>query len=144
MAIFEEPRALFIALMLICPVIAIVNAVISGNKLKKFARRMRMFSSFDDILTFQKVVAQQMYAALVQIVLITIPAVLYVVGAVRGYMNPSDLIIVIVPAFVVLYIGLRGKEVERRIRVIPAKTKDLERQRDDIVTTWVKRPLPDW
>ena len=144
MAIFEEPRALFITLMLICPAIAIVNSVIFGGKLKKFARRMKMFSSYDDILAFQRVVAQQMYAALIQIVLLTIPAVLYVVGAVRGYMNPSDLIFVIVPAFVVLYVGLRGKQVERQVRVIPARDRDLERQRDEIVTTWVKRPLPDW
>ena len=63
MAILEEPRTLFIALMLICPAIAIINSVIFGNTLKQFALRMRMLSSYDDILYFQRVVKQQMYAA---------------------------------------------------------------------------------
>lgn len=144
MAIFDEPRTLFIALMLICPTVAIINSIIFGNKLNQFARRMRMLSSYDDILYFQRVVSQQMYAALFQIVLLAIPAILYVVGALRGYLSAGDLIFVILPSFVVLFVGLRQKATERQVRVIPARDRDLERQRDEIVTTWVKRPLPDW
>jgi hypothetical protein len=144
MAIFDEPRTLFIALMLICPTVAIINSIIFGNKLKQFVRRMRMLSSYDDILYFQRVVSQQMYAALFQIVLLAIPAVLYVVGALRGYLTAGDLIFVILPSFVVLFVGLRQKQTERQVRVIPARDRDLERQRDEIVTTWVKRALPDW
>jgi len=144
MAILDEPRTLFVAFMLICPTVAIINSIIFGNKLKQFARRMRMFSSYDDILYFQRVVSQQMYAALIQIALLAIPAILYVVGAVRGILNVGDLIFVIVPSFVVLFVGLRQKETERKVRVIPARDRDLEQQRDEIVTTWVKRALPDW
>jgi hypothetical protein len=144
MAILEEPRTLFIVLMLICPAIAIINSVIFGNKLKQFARRMRMLSSYDDILYFQRVVKQQMYAALFQMALLATPAILYVVGAVRGYLSVGDLIFVIGPSFIVLFAGLRLKATERKVRVIPARDRDLEQQRDDIVTVWVKRALPNW
>lgn len=144
MAILEEPRTLFIALMLICPAIAIINSVIFGNKLKQFARRMRMLSAYDDILYLQRVVKQQMYAALVQMALLATPAILYVVGAVRGYLSAGDLIFVIAPSFVVLFAGLRLKATERKVRVIPARDRDLEQQRDEIVTVWVKRALPNW
>jgi len=144
MALVNEPRIIFIGLMLIFPVIALVNALVFGRELRQFSRRMVMFSSYDDIMYFQKVVAHQMYAALFQIVLLATPAVLYVVGAVRGYLEATDLVFVILPSIVIIALGMSMKKVELRVRRIPARDEDLEQQRDAIVTTWVKKPLPDW
>lgn len=139
-----EPRNLFIALILLCPAVAIINALIFGNKLKQFAQRTRMFSSQDDIVDFQRVVSQQMYAALVQIVLLSVPAVLFVVGIMRGFLGVSDLVFVVVPSLIILAMGIAMKKTEQQVRRIPARDDDLARQRDAIVTTWMKKPLPDW
>ena len=144
MEFFQEPRNLFIGLMLLFPAIAIGNSLFFGSKLKQFARRIRIFSSYDDIVLFQRVVSQQMYAALVQMVLLVIPAILFVVGVLRGYLDISALVYVVVPSLVILACGIAFKKVEQQVRSIPARDEDLERQRDAIVTTWIRRALPDW
>ena len=144
MNLLHEPRNLFIALMLLCPAVAVVNSLVFGSKLKRFARRIRMFSSQDDIVRFQRVVAQQMYAALTQIVLLSVPAVLYVLGVVRGFLGVADLVFVIVPSLVVLAFGIAMKKVEQQVRRIPTRDEDLARQRDAVVTTWMRKPFPDW
>jgi hypothetical protein len=144
MDLLHEPRILVIALMLLCPTVAVVNSLVFGSKLKRFARRIRMFSSQDDIVRFQRVVAQQMYAALAQIVLLAVPAVLYVLGVVRGFLGVGDLVFVIVPSLVVLAFGIAMKKTEQQVRRIPARDDDLARQRDAVVTTWMRKPLPDW
>jgi hypothetical protein len=144
MDLFQEPRNLFIALMLLCPAVAVVNSLVFGSKLKRFARRIRMFSSQDDIVRFQRVVAQQMYAALTQIVLLSVPAVLYVLGVVRRFLGVADLVFVIVPSLVVLAFGIAMKKVEQQVRRIPTRDEDLARQRDAVVTTWMRKPFPDW
>ncbi|MEJ2188790.1 MAG: hypothetical protein P8Y93_05110 [Acidobacteriota bacterium] len=144
MDLLHEPRNLVIALMLLCPTVAVVNSLVFGSKLKQFARRIRMFSSQDDIVRFQRVVAQQMYAALAQIVLLAVPAVLYVLGVVRGFLGVGDLVFVIVPSLVVLAFGIAMKKTEQQVRRIPARDDDLARQRDAVVTTWMRKPFPDW
>jgi hypothetical protein len=137
MDLFQEPRNLFIALMLLCPAVAVVNSLVFGSKLKRFARRIRMFSSQDDIVRFQRV-------ALTQIVLLSVPAVLYVLGVVRGFLGVADLVFVIVPSLVVLAFGIAMKKVEQQVRRIPTRDEDLARQRDAVVTTWMRKPFPDW
>lgn len=144
MDLFQDPRNLFIALMLLCPTVAVINSLVFGSKLKRFARRIRMFSSQDDIVRFQRVVAQQMYAALTQIVLLSVPAVLYVLGVVRGFLGVADLVFVVFPSLVVLAFGIAMKKVEQQVRRIPARDEDLTRQRDAVVTTWMRKPFPDW
>ena len=144
MDLLHEPRNLFVILMLACPTVAVVNSFVFGNKLKQFARRMRMLSSQDDITRLQRVVSQQMYAALAQIVLLAVPAILYVLGVLRGVLGASDLVLVIVPSLIVLAMGIAMKKVEQRVRRIPARNDDLARQRDAVVTTWMRKPFPDW
>ncbi len=143
-SVVHQPRIVFITLMLLCPAVAVVNSLIFGSKLKRFAHRIRMFSDHDDIVHFQRVVAQQMYAALAQVVLLAVPAVLFVLGVFRGFLGVGDLVFVIVPSLVVLALGIAMKKVEHRVRRIPARDDDLARQRDAVVSTWMRKPFPDW
>jgi fatty acid desaturase len=131
-------------IILLCPVIAIVNAVWFGSELQRFTRRVSTFSSTSDIESFKAVVSRQMYAALAQIVLLAVPPILFFVGLLKGFLDPSDVIAIILPMAVVILVGWLYKQVENQARTIPAADDELTRQRDAIIETWLKKPFPDW
>jgi hypothetical protein len=85
-----------------------------------------------------------MYAALAQIVLLAAPPIMFLVGIVRGVLGPGDLIFVIVPSLVVLAVAFAYKSVEKNVQSTPAADDELRRQKDAIIHTWLKKPLPDW
>jgi hypothetical protein len=103
-----------------------------------------MIASTVDIERMKAVVARQMYAALVQIVLLAAAPIAYVVGLARGELRPTDALYIIVPAAAVIVLSLGSKRVEARARALAAADEELARQRDRIVHTWMKKPFPDW
>ena len=137
-------RSTYLFLILVLPLLAILNAVWFGSELQRFARDVRTFSSTHEIERFKGVVARQMYAALVQIVLLVVPPILFFVGIVRGVLTPGDIIFIIVPSAVVILVAALYKQTETKVKSIPANDDELRRQRDAIIHTWLKKPLPDW
>ena len=137
-------RSLFIAIVLILPAAAAVNSVVHGVLLRKYVRRTRYLRTEQDIVRLQKVVAQQMYAAVVQVGLLILPLVLYLVGVFTGNLYPTDLPLIIVPAGLILVLSYFFKKVEIETRKIPALNPRIEKRRDEIAATWKKKALPDW
>ncbi len=139
-----EPRTVFIAVMLQLPAAAGVNAIVHGLQLNAFLKRTPTFATYQNIVDFERIVARQMYAALLQIVLLVAPGVLFAVGLVRGALAIDDVIYVILPAFVILALGIAFKKLEHRAASIPVSDPVLEERRNHIVHVWNTRPLPDW
>jgi TRAP-type C4-dicarboxylate transport system permease large subunit len=137
-------RSTYLFLMLLFPLLAILNAVWFGSELQKFAKEVRTFSSTHEIERFKGVVGRQMYAALVQIVLLVVPPILFFVGIAKGALTPGDIIFIIVPSAVVIAVAALYKQTEKQVKEIPANDDELRRQRDVIIHTWLKKPLPDW
>ena len=140
----EASRSGYIALILLCPAIAVLNAVLHGSQLKAFLERTRAFDTYQDIAEFEKVVARQMYAALVQIALLVTPGVVFVVGLVRGVLAVEDFLYVLLPSFVILGIGVAFKTLEKNVREIPVSDPILAERRAHIVKVWMTKPFPDW
>ena len=140
----EASRTGYIALILLLPAVAVLNALIHGTQLKAFLERTPAFATYQDIVEFEKVVARQMYAALVQIALLVAPGIVLVVGIVRGVLSIEDILYVVLPSFVILALGLAFKQVENKVRAIPVSDPILEEQRDHIVKVWNAKPFPDW
>jgi len=44
----------------------------------------------------------------------------------------------------VLAVAFAYKSVEKNAQSIPAADDELRRQRDAIIHTWLKKPVPDW
>ena len=118
--------------------------MIHGSQLRGFLVRTPAFATYQDIAEFEKIVARQMYAALVQIVLLVAPGVVFVVGLVRRVLSIADILYVVLPSFVILALGVAFKKVENKVRSIPVGDPILEERRDHIVKVWMTKPLPDW
>lgn len=137
-------RDVYLWLMLGFPAVAMANAWWFGRELKRFVDATPAISSTADIERMKAVVGRQMIAALVQIVLLAAGPIILVVGLVRGALRPADALYVIVPAAAVIVLSLGAKATEARARSLDAADEELARQRDSIVETWLKKPLPDW
>lgn len=137
-------RQTYLLIILILPAVAILNSWFFGSELQRFTRAVRTISSTAEIEQFKAVVARQMYGALVQIVLLAVPPIVFFVGIVRGVLGPGDLVFVIVPSLVVIAVAVVYKRVEKEAQSIPVADDELRRQRDMIIHTWLKKPLPDW
>lgn len=144
MEIIEGSRGLFVALMLALPAIAAVNALVHGSQLRAFLQRTPAFTTYQDIIEFEKVVARQMYAALLQIGLLASPAIVLVIGLVRKVLAANDILFVLLPALAIAALGMAFKHLEHKVRTIPAEDPILEERRQHIVQVWNTKPFPDW
>ncbi len=130
--------------MLGLPALAVVNAFWFGTELKNFLSSTPRLESSHDLERFKTVVAHQMYAALIQIVLLATPPIVFFFGIFRGVLNPSDLLYIIGPSAVILIVAAMYRGHEKRAKSIPTADPGLEQQRDAIIHTWMRRPWPDW
>ena len=130
--------------MLALPALAVVNAFWFGTELKNFVSSTPRLESSHDIERFKTVVAHQMYAALVQFVLLAAPPIVFFVGVFRSVLSPSDILYIIGPSAVILIVAAIYRSEEKRAKSIPTADPELERQRDAIIHTWLRKPLPDW
>jgi hypothetical protein len=137
-------RETFVLLLLLLPGLAVANALVFGGELRRFLREVPSLSSTRDVERYKTVVAHQMYAALAQIGLLGAPILLFFVGVARGVLGPGDVLLIILPSLVVIVVAAQLKKVETQARQIPAADDELATQRDVIVATWIKKPLPDW
>lgn len=140
----EASRTGYVALMLLCPAIAVLNALMHGSQLKRFLERTPVFSTYQDIIDFEKIVARQMYAALVQIALLVAPGVVLVVGIIRDVLSARDILYFVLPSFVIMALGFAFKTLENKVRSIPVSDPILDDRRDHIVNVWLTKPFPDW
>lgn len=130
--------------MLACFCAAVVNALYFGMELKRFTASTPMLASTHDLERFKVVVAHQMYAALGQIALLATPTFIYFVGVFTGVMAPSDLLYVLVPSAVILLLAAHYRGWEKQAKNLKTADPELTAQRDAIVSTWMKKPLPNW
>jgi hypothetical protein len=144
MEITESSRGVYFGLMLALPAIAVVNALVHGSQLRAFLQRTPAFATYQDIVDFEKVVARQMYAALLQIGLLVSPGIVFVVGLVRGALDINDFLFVLLPALAIGALGAAFKVLENTVRAIPTDDPILEERRDHIVRVWNSKPFPDW
>jgi len=137
-------RSTYLFLMLLFPALALLNSWWFARELKRFLAATPAVASAADLERMKKVVGRQMYAALAQILLLAAAPVVFVVGLLHRQLHPSDVLFIILPSAVVLLLSLSVKRIEAAVRGLDAADDELRRQRDAIVRTWLKKPLPDW
>lgn len=130
--------------MLTLPALGAINAIYHGRSLQRYVRQTKRIRDLDGLERFQKMVARQMYAALVQLVLLVVPLILYFIGIPTEILRFGDIVFVFIPAGVLIALGHHFKKVETEVCRIPALGEDLEEQRLAVIKTWRTRPLPDW
>ena len=131
-------------LLVMLPGLALANLWWFGRELRSFVDSTPVLASTADIERMKRVVARQMYAAMAQILLLAGAPILFVFGLARGVLRPTDALYVILPAAAVIVFSLGFKRTEAAARSLEAADDELARQRDRIVQTWMRKPLPDW
>jgi hypothetical protein len=139
-----DPRTVLIAAIVLLPAAGAVNAVIHGRLLSQFVRDTPAIRTYQDLLDFERMVARQMYAALMQILLLALPGLLFAVGLIRKILGPGDFLYILAPAGIIMVMGIAFKGIEKRAQAIPAEDPVLEERRQHIIKTWISKPFPDW
>ncbi|HSN56286.1 MAG TPA: hypothetical protein VLT32_16590 [Candidatus Sulfomarinibacteraceae bacterium] len=139
-----ETRIILLAAILTCFAAALLNALWFGLELRRFSKRTRILASTADLEEFKRVVGNQMRAALAQIGLLALPAVLFAVGLVLEEFEAGDILFIIVPSALVVVLAMVFRTWEVDVRSIRVVGPELAAERDAIVTTWRRKPLPDW
>ncbi|MCU0303517.1 MAG: hypothetical protein MUC56_05630 [Thermoanaerobaculales bacterium] len=123
---------------------AALNSFWFGLRLRRFVLAKQRLASDLDLFRFKALVADQMRAALIQIVLLSAPVVIVVAGIVAEVLYPTDVLFVVVPAVVILAIAAYFRRWEIEARAIETATPELLEQRDAVVRTWLRKAWPDW
>jgi hypothetical protein len=139
-----ETRTLLILGILGFATAGIANSIWFGLDLKRYSERTQILATRLDMLRFKKVVARQMYAALIQAVLLIVPLVIFFTGVSFEILNPSEILLVIVPSVIMIFVAVFSRRWEYRVKTIAAADPEIEEQRDAIVRTWLRKPWPDW
>jgi hypothetical protein len=115
-----------------------------GFELKGFLSRTPELASAVDLAAFRRIVARQMYGALAAMVLAATAAGIAVFGLFQRSIRVTDLFPVLIIGMALLPVGIWCKAIEARAKAISAGDESLRRQRDEVVDTWMRKPLPDW
>lgn len=137
-------RAFLLTAMIASPGLALVNAAYQGRNLKRFLDRTPELASTLDLENYMRVVGRQMWAALVQAVLLLIAPACFVWGLAIRCLTPGDFVWILLPNVVVILVARSFRSLELRAWSLPAADQELAAERDRIVHVWKTKPLPDW
>jgi len=139
-----DTRSLFIFGILGFATAGLMSSVWFGLELKKFVDRTPILATHLDMMRFKRVVSHQMYAALLQVVLLSAPIVIFFTGMMFDFLTASDIFVIIVPSVIILIVAAFTRKWETRAKTMPTASPEIKAERDAIVHTWLRKPLPDW
>ena len=125
-------------------VLGLVNTAVGWTRLDACATDHRSLESEQDMGAYKALVATQMYLALAQIVLLLVPVAIYFYGAITGRLGTRGLVVVLFMSTVIIVLSKVMKRTASDIKAIPCATTDLATERERVVSTWDRRPFPDW
>lgn len=134
----------FITLLILFPSVAIIVFFIFATELRRFIRKVPEIQTHQHIEYFKHVVSHQMYAALLQIVLLGIPVVLFLLRAISRLLRFDDVWFMLIPSIIVLILGQSFKATEKKAKTLPVSDPQLKDERERIVKIWMRKPFPTW
>lgn len=137
-------RAVILGAMLGCFGLGILLLVFFAMDLRRLLAEVSEIRSAADMERYKRSVGRQMVGALVQIVVLLAPWAFFGYGIVRKVVTVKDLpLFVVLPSIFIFAAGMAMKNLERRVKTLPA-AEEFRAERDRVVETWAKKPLPDW
>lgn len=124
------------------PALGLLISAWNGRQMKQFLAEVSMLEDHHDLERFKDEAGRNMYFALVIMGLIGIAAV----PVIAGFIFYGQIFLTVTLGVGATY-SLSGyclTKLEKKIQKIPTANEALERERDRIVTIWLKKALPDW
>ena len=130
---------------LIAPfLIALAMTAILGAEMKAFLREVPSIRTVAHLARFKRLAANNMYAALLQIVLFLVPWGVYIYGLNKGHLAQGEIGIILIASVITFFAAQQLKKVEADIRTLPVEDPQLRIERDRVVETWMHKLFPDW
>jgi hypothetical protein len=137
-------REILLGAMLGCYGLGLALMVIFAMDLKRLLAEVPEIRAASDMERYKRSVGKQMVGALVQIIVLLAPWAFFGYGVVKKVITARDLLLfVVLPSILIFVAGQIMKGLERRVKTLPAPQEFLA-ERDRVVQTWIKKPLPDW
>jgi len=115
-----------------------------GSELKQFLSRVPQLRSQEDLDEYRRMAGRQMYAALIQIVVLGTPFILFMYGVFKGYFNCIHVLLYLALNGALFMVSMMIKQIELQVRQLPAANEAIAAERDRIVHIWRTKALPNW
>lgn len=130
--------SLFLLFILIF-MLAIVNTILAGVHVRAFVSQKDAIDSRKTLDEFKKMVTQQMYQALLQLVLLGSTVLLGMYGIFTGKLS---LFIVLLLNGIIIGLSMIFKSVEKRARSLKVEDELLQKEYLQVCEAWTKKALP--
>jgi len=138
-------RATLITLMVLFPALGILNMIFHNLKLRRFNKEVPQIEKRMHLERLKREAKAQMYAALVQIVLLGLPFVFFIYGMWKGLLSFGDVFLYgILPSVASIIVGQACKGTEKIAKSQWVEDPRLRKERDEVVYTWDHKAFPDW
>ncbi|MCD4707213.1 MAG: hypothetical protein K8S62_05685 [Candidatus Sabulitectum sp.] len=137
-------HSLIITLLIAFPSASLISGIIYISNLKRFVDTTPRIETNQDLELFKNVVRHQMYAALLQIVLLGTPIIIFTYGTISGILEFGDVLYVVIPNLIVIIVSRILRKTEKKAQSISASTPQLVSAVSSIVYSWENKALPDW
>ena len=137
-------RLLLIGGLLFFPLITGFISLLAWLDLLRLLKKIKVIATTDDLEEMKPFVARQMYAALLALPTLILPALIYIAGLVLKILYAADILFLIVPSGLVILIAQIYKIFERRAQNFEVTDPALEEEYLHIVKVWNRKPFPDW
>lgn len=121
---------------------AIGGAFWTGSQVKRFLATTPSITDLAALERFKALARQNMYLALVQIVVLVTGFVLGLILIFRHGL--IGFLVVMATNLLVIVISKQNVASEKQARTLSAATEELAREHRRISESWVKKPLPDF
>lgn len=121
---------------------AVLNAIWHGNRIKGFLAATTAISDPLALERFKGLARENMYLALLQMVLLS--AGILVGLVILNRHGAAGLMVVLMANAVVFGLGKHYGKLEKRARKLPADSEELGQEHRRVSETWVKKALPDF
>jgi hypothetical protein len=116
--------------------------LISLGQLRGFLAETRAIGDTRSLERYKDLVRRQMHLALVVIAVLLTGLALGLAMILRH--GVTGLVVVLLANALVLVMGLYHKQMETRVRGLPAPSPELEEEYRRVSKTWLKKALPDF
>lgn len=121
--------------------LAIVNGIIAGGAVKSFLSRKKAISKTADLADFKTLARQQMYQAMLQMLLLGLGCVIGIYGLITARIG---LLLVLILNGLVFAMGMMLKGIEKQARSLPVEDPALKSEYKRVCDSWLHRPFPDF
>lgn len=137
-------RLQLLTIVVLAPVLGIFVTYYLRTTLEQFLNRNGFIETDRQLDEYKNTAKTTMYGSLLQVMLLFPPLPIYLLGFAEGSLMLVDLVFVVVPLAIYVYLFARCKQLEERVRKTRMDNQELLDEFIHIAETWKNKSIPDW